>query len=222
MEFPVNTTDRTSQLTQAPVTTVDRSFPKPWVGRLAYIVSMIGSPPVLGAGAIALTASILSGRPHRGEQTWLWALVCASLVIVAPLTYIVWLLRRGQVSDIDVQRREQRAKPLVVSIISTGLACIVLLVGRAPAELLVLAGALWLQTIIIFGITLRWKISMHSSAAAGTGTLIWALTGTLLPLLIMVPLIVWSRVRLKRHTFAQTVAGAALGFTVFVAALRLV
>jgi membrane-associated phospholipid phosphatase len=193
-----------------------------WGGRLATVISMVGSPPVLGIAATGLTASVLSNQGRRADQAWLWAVVSALLAIVAPLAYILWLLRHGRVSDIDLQIREQRARPLVVSVISSGLAWAVLQVGRAPAELVALAAALWVQTAIILGITLRWKISMHSSAAAGAGTLVWALTGTILPLLVLVPLVAWSRVRLRRHTLGQTVAGAALGFAVFSFALALI
>ncbi len=200
---------------------VYRASAKTWGGRLATAISMVGSPPVLGIAATSLTASVLSAQGRRGEHAWLWAVVSALLAIVAPLAYIMWLLRHGRVSDIDLQIREERTRPLAVSVISSGLAWAVLLLGRAPAELIALSAALWVQTVFILGITLRWKISMHSSAAAGAGTLIWALTGTILPLLVIVPLVAWSRVRLRRHTLGQTVAGAALGFAVFSCALAL-
>jgi membrane-associated phospholipid phosphatase len=72
---------------------------------------------------------------------------------------------------------------------------------------------------VIFGITLWWKISVHSAAAAGVATLIWSLIGATLPLLAGVVIIAWSRVRLRRHTVAQTIAGAALGFAIFMVAV---
>jgi membrane-associated phospholipid phosphatase len=61
---------------------------------------------------------------------------------------------------------------------------------------------------------------VHTSAAAGAATVVWILLGTPLSLLI-VPLIAWSRVRLRRHTLLQTVVGALLGFSVFLIALSL-
>jgi 5'-nucleotidase len=79
--------------------------------------------------------------------------------------------------------------------------------------MITLAGALCLQTTLIFAITTVWKISVHSAAAAATATLAWWLIGTPLPLLVGVPIIAWSRVRLQRHSVAQTVAGASLGIT---------
>ena len=101
------------------------------------------------------------------------------------------------------------------------MAWLVLVLGGAPLQMVAVTGGLWLQMVIVFVITLRWKISMHSAAAAGVGALVWSLVGTMLPLLVGVPIIAWSRVRLRRHTVAQTVAGAALGLTVFLTALWL-
>jgi membrane-associated phospholipid phosphatase len=60
---------------------------------------------------------------------------------------------------------------------------------------------------------------VHSAAAAATATLAWSLIGTPLPLFIGVPIIAWSRVRLRRHSVAQTVAGASLGVTTILAML---
>ena len=193
---------------------VDRAFPHEWDRRLAYAVSMIGSPPVLTTATTALTAARLAS-----PGVWQWAASYVSLAVVAPMVYILWQVRQGRLSDLDVQLREQRARPLVLSVVCGGLAWLLLALGPAPTKMVVLAGGLWLQLVIVLGVTLRWKISMHSAAAASAATVAWSLLGTPLPLLIGVPLIAWSRVRLQRHTFGQTAAGALLGFSVFAAAL---
>jgi membrane-associated phospholipid phosphatase len=138
------------------------------------------------------------------------------------MLYLVWLKRRGLVTDLDVQLREQRMRPMVFMLACGGLAWLALTLGAAPAQMAFLAGVLWLQMAVIFGITLRWKISVHCATAAGVATLVWALLGTPLPLLVGVPVIAWSRVRLRRHTLAQTVAGSLLGFGLFAIAIFLV
>lgn len=196
-----------------PPVAVDTAVPQAWDGRVAYVISQICSPPVLGAVAMALIASTLSS-----PRAWMWAGVYVFLAILAPVFHLVWLLRHGRVADLDVQLREQRARPLSFAIACAALAVLVMALGAAPLEMVVLAGALGVQTTLIFGITLRWKISVHSAAAAGVATLAWSLIGTLLPLLIGVPLIAWSRVRLGRHTLAQTIAGTLLGLTIFLSA----
>lgn len=195
---------------------VHYAVPNSWDGRLAYVVSQVGSPPVLGAVAMGLIATTLSS-----PRAWTWAGVYVTLSILVPLAYLVWLLHNGRVTDLDVQIREQRSRPFIFTIACAGLTWLAMAVGGAPPQMIMLTGALGLQMVIIFGITLRWKISVHSAAAAGVGTLVWSLVGATWPLLVGVPIIAWSRVRLHRHTVAQTVAGAALGFTIFLVALSM-
>lgn len=195
---------------------VDSAIPKAWDERLAYVISQVGSPPVFASAAVTVTASVLSS-----PQAWMWAAVYVFLAILPPLLYLVWLVRRGRVTDLDVQLREQRRGPLIFSIACAGLAWLVLALGAAPRLMIVLAGALWLQMALIYGITLRWKISVHSAAAAGAAMLVWSLVGMPLPFLIGVPAIAWSRVCLGRHTVAQTVAGALLGAAIFLIAFSL-
>lgn len=180
-----------------------------WDAHLAYVISQVGSPPVLASAAVALT-SATSPAP----RTWMWAGIYASVAILLPLLYLVWLVRRGLVTDLDAQLRKQRIRPMLFTVVCAGLAWLVLALGAAPRSMVLLAGALAVQAVKIFVITLRWKISVHCAAAAGAATVAWSLTGTPLPLLVGVPLIAWSRVRLRRHTLAQTIAGALLGLVV--------
>lgn len=181
-----------------------------WDHHLAFVISQVGSPPVLAPVMMAVTASFVST-----PRAWTWAGVYVCLAVVFPFLYLLWLLRRGLITDLDVQHREQRTRPLVFTIACTGLSWFVLLFGSAPSPLVALAGASWLQMALVFTITMWWKVSMHCAAAGAAAAVMWALAGTPLPLLIGVPLIAWSRVRLRRHTVTQTVVGALLGFVIF-------
>jgi membrane-associated phospholipid phosphatase len=180
------------------------------------VISNVGSPPVLACLVVLLTAMKLSS-----PGAWLWGGVYALLAVLIPLLYVVWLVKRGDITDIDVQLRKQRFQPLLVTMTCTGLAWLVLALGVAPTTMTIVAGALWFQVVAIFAITLRWKVSVHTATAAGATTMVWALLGTPLPLMLAVPLIAWSRVRLRRHTLPQTVVGALLGFVIFCAATLL-
>jgi len=177
----------------------------------------MGSPPVLTTGSIALLAAVLSGL-----SAWLWACAYVLMSMMAPLAYLVWLLRRGQITDLDVQLREQRLRPMLFTSACGIGAWLLLLIGAAPRPLIVLGGALLVETLIIFVITLRWKISVHCAAAAGAATLVWSLIGTPLPLIVGVPLIAWSRLRLQRHTLAQVVAGSVVGMAIFLGAFMVI
>jgi hypothetical protein len=107
-----------------------------WDGRLAYAISQVGSPPVLTATAIVLNGSTLSS-----PRAWVWAGIHIFLAVLAPLLYLVWLVRRGWVTDLDVQLRQQRIKPMLFTVVCAGLAWLVLTLGAAPRQMVVLAGA---------------------------------------------------------------------------------
>jgi membrane-associated phospholipid phosphatase len=199
---------------QPPAAAVDTSIPRKWDGRVAYVASMIFSPPVLSVVVMLLIASALSGG-----RAWAWAGIYVFLAVLVPLLHLAWLLHRGLVTDLDVQLREQRIRPLLFTVVCAGLAWAVLKLGVAPRQLVDVASALSLMMMIILSITLWWKISVHCAAVAMTAAVAWSLFGVVLPLLIGAPLMAWARVRLRRHTVAQTIAGLLLGLTIFLLVL---
>ena len=87
----------------------------------------------------------------------------------------------------------------------------------APILIITLGAAALVQVGIMFMINTRWKISAHAASMAVFVTLLVRLFGLpLLPSTVGIPLMVWSRVRLQRHTLMQTIAGSLLGIIVFV------
>ncbi len=171
---------------------------------------------------MALAGLGLVARITASAAVWWWAGLYVLCAVLGPLFYIVMMVQRGRLSDLDIQHREQRARPMVITVGGVGLALVLSWLGGAPQLLIILAAGSLAQMILILVITLRWKISMHSASAAGMAVLAWNVVGqAALPFVIGVPVIAWSRIRLKRHTPAQTLAGAALGTLVFLIAFAL-
>jgi hypothetical protein len=181
-----------------------------WSERCAHVISQAGSPVTLTLGGLYACAHSIGGR-----AAWTWSGIYALLVIAVPVAYLCWLVSRGEVSDLDVQRREQRSRPLLATLTGISLAWGLLWWKAAPALLLSVASAHWLQMLVVFIITLRWKISMHTAAAAAFVALMGYLVGSAAaPMVLSLPVIAWARIRLSRHTPAQTLAGAVLGSAV--------
>lgn len=194
----------------------ESSSTHPWDRRVASLISNVGSPPVVTSVTVMLMAFKIAG-----SVAWIWGTIYVSLAILIPFLYVIWSVTRGEITDIHIRSREQRRRPLLVALICAGVGWLVLALGAAPTAMTVVAAAIWLQTVVVFFITLRWKISVHTAAAASGATLAWTFLGTVLPFLLVVPLIAWSRVRLRRHTLPQTLAGVLLGSTVFFVATTL-
>lgn len=184
---------------------------------IAYWISQIGSPPVMVLAALILTSLTLAL-----PGAWIWVAVYVALALGIPLSCLVWLFRRGKVTDLDVHLREQRRAPMIATLIGLAVGWLVLYLGRAPDYLQLLAGISFVQTLLLGMITLRWKISVHTTTAAGMTITILSIMGlAAAPLVITVPLVAWSRVKLQHHTAAQTIAGTALGSAVSLAAVLL-
>ncbi len=179
----------------------------------ARLVSDLFSPPVIW-GALAIPIA-LRDAPTRGLAL-MWAAVYILLVCIVPLIYISIMIKRGKISDIHLSDRSERVKPLIVSLISTGVAWLALRAMGAPSVVPQLALTTLIQIGILALITLMWQISMHtmSSGAAVVGsTLIYGPIAAFItiPMLFLVG---WARLNLHKHTLAQVIAGATLGLVI--------
>lgn len=184
---------------------------------MARWVSRIASPPLL-----AVTGVLVAAAEVTGLAAWWWAAFILVVSVGVPSGYVFYLVKRGRVTDFDVFVRSQRFWPYVVSLICGGLSWLVLAVGHAPRLLILLSGASVSQGLLMFLINTRWKISAHAASTAGMAVIIWQILGApAAPVLFVIPLVAWSRVRLGRHTLMQVIAGSALGAAVFLTAILL-
>jgi membrane-associated phospholipid phosphatase len=181
---------------------------------IAYWISHLGSPPAVGVYAAFFTAVSIPAAP------WLWVGVFIFLSLVAPLLFLIWQLRRGDVTDIEIHFRQQRKWALLVTIAGFAITWIAMLVGNAPPILRLLVGTGLVEWSVIFVVTLRWKISIHAASISGmVAYLVWGFGMIAAPALLAIPVVGWSRVKLRHHTPAQVLAGIGLGGLSFAAAL---
>lgn len=198
---------------------------------LSYFLNPLVLPPV-GFGLILWHF----GAPGR-EIAWI-VLVSLVFFCLVPLAFVIALIRRGEVETLEVRRRESRLKPFLVGITSYAVGMIVMaLTGTTAVPFLVALALLYpINTALIVLINLRWKISVHMTSLAGFVSILlfvsltaWralppetevVLTAlTVVPLLILLPLLMWARVRVEAHTPGQVVAGAIFGLILPVAEL---
>jgi membrane-associated phospholipid phosphatase len=180
-----------------------------WRWRAAYWVSQVASPPVLTVATIALAARALATW-----SAWYWATVYLVVTVGAPCLYVAWLVYTGWLTDMHMPVRRQRIAPLLCTAVCALGAGLLVWVASVPPLLQWLALVNVVQAWFFLLITLSWKISLHSTTAANLAVLGSILLGSAaLPLAILVLLVGWARIYLRRHTAAQTVAGALLGAT---------
>ena len=186
--------------------------------RMARWVSNVFCPPILATAGVFLVSAQLASL-----GAWLWGSFIFLFSIITPLGYILFQLKRGQVSDFEIYHREQRKSSYLFTMVCGVVSVAVMWLFAAPILIIVLGAAAVIQVGIMFLINTRWKISAHAASMAVFITLLVYLFGRpMLPTTVGIPLMVWSRVRLNRHTLLQTLAGTLLGILILAACLFMV
>lgn len=177
--------------------------------RFSASMSEITSPWVWIVGSFVYLG-IISGSPK-------WGIVAVFSFGVIPSLSLLYLLRRGYVSDWRVTQRHERA--IAISAVSFPIFCGAAAFAYWDAPTIFfsssMAGTILLIVQSAVTLLLKWKISVHSSVGAMCSTFL--ITGhhagaALSVLLVSFAAIGgWSRYRLKAHTLGQVVAGGILG-----------
>jgi hypothetical protein len=174
------------------------------------LVSHVLSPPIVWA---ALVCVIAFREAESQAQALLWTAAYGVFVCLLPGLYILWLVRRGVVTDVHLRRRQERPRILLVSAACAGLAWWTLRwLGAPPGIPLVAVITLAMQAIATL-ISLVWQISLHATSISAAIIATGAFFG-LIPALVALPLallVAAARLHLKRHTPAEILAGMLVG-----------
>ena len=182
-----------------------------WGYHLARWISILFSPPL-----VATLATLIAAAITPQDMTWYGARIMILWMVLFPISYLGFLYNTGKIIDLDVYHRTQRFRPYLFSLICILIAVIILVEGNAPLILIVLSVAVQIETVGLFMLNFLWKISAHTAAIAGFSTFFCLTVGSgAIPILLLIPLVAWSRVHLRRHTLAQTIVGGAWGATSF-------
>ncbi len=187
--------------------------------RIARHVSNILAPATISLPFILLVAFYQS---QDQLTAFIYACITLFFLSVGPLLYIIIGVRLGKLSDIDVSRRSQRVGPFMFGIVSVMIGWFVLTLTNGPRNLQTVMIITVFSGIIMMAITFWWKISMHASSLGGVATMLTVLYGAvMLPLFVLLVLVSWSRVVLRRHTVTQVIAGSLAGIVLSLVILKL-
>ena len=185
---------------------------------MARLVTEVMSPVVLIV-AVILIVAVHSAGAGRGLALGLVAVLFAGGI---PYAIVLIGVRRGQLTDHHISRREQRPPIMVFALASVLVGLMFLSWLDAPRDLFALLASLVVGNVLALPITSFWKISIHAAAAAATVVSLAILVSPWS--LLLVPLVVltgWARVEIRDHTPGQVVAGATVGAVVAAGVLLL-
>jgi hypothetical protein len=175
--------------------------------RLARWLSILFDSSLISVPVFLAFGWIGGGLPGMG-----WATLILLIVTGIPLAYL-WIGRkRGWVGDMEMTRRSDRPRFILVSLGSDAFALLALWAGQGPQLLSVIVLTYLCLAIVMLTISSFWKISMHMAGAGGFSTALLFVFG--LPALaafLSLPLVAWARLHRRKHTPAQLAAGAVAG-----------
>src|SRR6266851_2258362 len=192
---------------------------KPIHVRAARLISNILPPAPISLPLIVLVALY---HARNVLLALFYALVTLFFLSIGPFIYILIALRMGKISDVDVSRRTERAGPFLFGISSVLAGWLVLILLRGPTDLQTVLIITAVSGIVMMVTTLWWKISIHASSLGGAATMLTAFYGAImLPAFLLLILVSWSRVVLRRHTVLQVVAGSLVSIALTLLILKI-
>ncbi len=186
--------------------------------RLARWISVLFDSSVLSLPIFLAFGYVSASDPstylsHR--LGLLWAILTIVIVTGIPLAYLLIGRKRGWVSDMELSRREERPRFILVSLGSDVLALLVLRLFAGPHLLTVIVLAYFCLAIVMFSISSFYKISMHLAGVGGFSTaLVFVFGAPALLAFLSMPLVAWARLHRRKHTVPQLIAGALAGMLV--------
>ncbi|MBT8400470.1 MAG: hypothetical protein KJO98_08340 [Rhodothermia bacterium] len=199
----------------APSGTADRT-----ARAIGYILSPLTLPPILVGFAM------LYFKAPSWDVLTVTAVVFG-LMTAGPAIVLIWMVRTGQASTVQVTDRGARGKLLAFALAGgIGALLVVLTLDLVVARLIaVLIAAYLFNVLLLIGINRFWKISLHAAAIAGFGAAVvfivgvrWTDAHVQLPLVIVVAVSIllaamvgWARLQQRLHSVPQVAAGWLVG-----------
>ncbi|WP_300265499.1 hypothetical protein [Microbacterium sp.] len=183
--------------------------------RAARIVTEVSTPAV-SVFAVAILCGIQSTGGWDGAA---WGAVLGIFCAVIPYVTLEIAARRGRITDRHVTKRGQRPWAYAMCLASVAAGIVTMLVLGAPILIQWALGTMVAALVISAAVTaLGPKVSMHAMCLtaffvlAALFTTLWWLAG----LAILLPVVVWSRLRLEHHSPVEAVLGTIIGAAVTV------
>jgi hypothetical protein len=158
---------------------------------------------------------IISKFSHDHSYILKWTFFSYAFVLAVAIFVIIGVML-GIFSNFDVSKKEQR--PLLFSFSAFAAFCylISLLVLKGPKILFVAFFAIVFGLITIMIVNKWIKASIHLAAATAALLSISVACGGgyFFFILLFLPLLAWSRVKMKEHTLLETIIGSILGIVI--------
>ncbi|MCL2115840.1 MAG: phosphatase PAP2 family protein [Methanobrevibacter sp.] len=137
--------------------------------------------------------------------------ICLFFGTIIPVLFLlVWRKVKGV--DMDYTIKESRNYPLLIATLIYFLGAFILWLSSANPLTIAVMFCYGSNTLIVFFINLKWKISVHAMGVTGPTSVLICINPWFFIFGLIGPLVMWSRITLKKHTVSQVLAGSLLGY----------
>ena len=182
--------------------------------KIAKSISTITNPPIITIPLFLIICAVLSFENGSFDFSKFIVLELISLVFssLLPLAIILFWAKKLN-TDRDISNRSDRYMPLIVGIVSYFIGFLICIFLNLDNFLTLLLLCYSVNTGVVLLFTTQWKISVHTTGLSGPVAALILLLGPVGSLLgILYPMVIWSRVLLKKHTLSQAICGGVQGF----------
>jgi membrane-associated phospholipid phosphatase len=187
--------------------------------KLASLLSVILSPQVW---LLLMFLLFMVNREISFKNSEITVPLVFLLQIVIPLLGPYLAYKKGVIKDLDVPNRKDRVKFLLIASICWLISIfITYFYGSYTIFKMTLLSFILISIFLV--ITRFWKISIHVGVNTTAILFInYLYNWQFLFLFILIPIVAWSRYKLKVHTLSQVIAGFLVTFLVITIFLNLV
>jgi len=180
---------------------------------LARFISLIFNPVFL---LIPTPYLLVLRETGNASQAMNWTLISMFFVMLIGVCLGIGV-RKGYFTDFDVSKREERPLLFLFVLLVGALYFISLLYLDAPVVLFILLACIFASVLLFSFVNTKIKASIHVATISAFVVTLGILYGAqYLLLLFIVPIVAWSRVKIKRHTVREIIAGGSLGISLTV------
>lgn len=175
---------------------------------LARTISFIANPIFV---FIALPFFLVYKTTRDPHAAWNWTIYTLVFLFIFVM-FVLFGVKKKIFSDIDVSNREQRPLLYFTGAVLSILYLSILFFLNGPLILFITTMGIMIGIVLASLINIKIKASVHVAAISGLiSSLSIVYKGYYLLLLLLIPLIGWARVKIKRHTVPEVVIGGILG-----------
>lgn len=178
--------------------------------KIAKIISTIFFP--VFNSLVTFILIIFCNVDNSIRQKFLFFTIAIVFFVAVPFVSMTILKVLDKIKSFDVFERQKRIFPMIIMVISYSIGFLILSSFEAPIFLRALMLCYTVNTFIVLVITFWWKVSIHSLAISGPIVALHFFFGNIIvPFYLLIILVGYSRVVLKRHTVAQVLVGSIIG-----------